>query len=42
MENQSDVLSKLIVDRVDPTSFDVTIGALLISMGAEKYVDIFR
>ncbi|XP_013186478.2 uncharacterized protein LOC106131814 [Amyelois transitella] len=36
-------LSKLnVVNKIDPTEFDVTIGSLLIGLGAEKYIDIFR
>lgn len=30
------------VTNIDPTEFDVTISALLLGLGAEKYVDIFR
>lgn len=28
--------------KIDPTEFDVTINAILIGLGAEKYVDIFK
>lgn len=29
-------------NKIDPTEFDVTIGSLLIGLGAEKYIEIFR
>ncbi|CAB3236388.1 unnamed protein product [Arctia plantaginis] len=28
--------------KIDPTEFDVTINAILIGLGAEKYIDIFK
>lgn len=28
--------------KINPSEFDVTITALLIGLGAEKYIDIFR
>lgn len=28
--------------RIDPKQFDVSINAILIGVGAEKYVDIFK
>ncbi|KAM3963492.1 uncharacterized protein ACR2FA_002429 [Aphomia sociella] len=43
MDSEIDSISKLaLVNKVDPLEFDVTISALLIGIGAEKYIDIFR
>lgn len=43
MVNEIDTITKLCTNtKIDPTEFDVTISALLIGLGAEKYVDIFR
>ncbi|XP_028161977.1 uncharacterized protein LOC114353975 [Ostrinia furnacalis] len=39
-ENTMTELAK--VSKIDPTEFDVTISALLLGLGAEKYVEIFR
>lgn len=29
-------------NKIDPTCYDITVNALLISVGGEKYIDIFR
>ncbi|XP_059054388.1 uncharacterized protein LOC131848513 [Achroia grisella] len=43
MGSEIESISKLaLINKIDPLEFDITIGALLIGIGAEKYVDIFR
>ncbi|XP_038215499.1 uncharacterized protein LOC119834993 [Zerene cesonia] len=43
MDSESTVLAKMISDNViDPTGFDVTVSALLVGLGAEEYLPIFR
>lgn len=43
MASEEDLIAALSnVSNIDPTEFDVTISALLMGIGAEKYVHIFR
>ncbi|XP_026754551.2 uncharacterized protein LOC113514654 [Galleria mellonella] len=43
MDTEIGSISELaLVDKIDPLQFDITVGALLISVGAEKYINIFR
>ncbi|KAL0842021.1 hypothetical protein ABMA28_014237 [Loxostege sticticalis] len=43
MASEEELITKLsTVSKIDPTEFDVTISALLLGLGAEKYVEIFR
>ncbi|XP_045785207.1 uncharacterized protein LOC123880877 [Maniola jurtina] len=43
MDGEIDLVSKLPTKNlIDPNGFDVTMSAVLIGLGAEKYLDIFR
>ncbi|CAH2086530.1 unnamed protein product [Euphydryas editha] len=43
MDNAMDLVSKLATKNlINPTGFDVTMSAILIGLGAEKYTDNFR
>ncbi|XP_045445518.1 uncharacterized protein LOC123653569 [Melitaea cinxia] len=43
MDTEVDLVSKLPTNSlINPTGFDVTMSALLIGLGAEKYIDNFR
>ncbi|KAJ2952786.1 hypothetical protein O0L34_g7145 [Tuta absoluta] len=44
MANEAEFVVELpsTCNNIDPNEFDVTISALLIGLGAEKYIDIFR
>jgi hypothetical protein len=43
MATEDDIISNLsAISNFNPTEFDVTVSALLLGIGAEKYVDIFR
>lgn len=43
MDSEMANVSQLPLNKlIDPNSFDVTMSAVLIGLGAEKYIDIFR
>lgn len=43
MDTEVDLVSKLPTNSlINPTGFDVTMSALLIGLGAEKYIENFR
>ncbi|CAG9783703.1 unnamed protein product [Diatraea saccharalis] len=43
MASENNVIEKITaINKINPTEFDVTVSALLLGVGAEKYLDIFK